>query len=458
VAPAFWAAIDGGAVWATALSPVVAATGRRQLSTLGASATLITGSWRPPWSLVDGICSARAGRRHDVDAAGVRSTLWYRRRLERSVFGATQPTAMRGMLGEALRVRLDTAERPASLLSAGLDSYLLAAIAAIDLDRKVTTFTFRYDREDAPWNEHTVAAERAAALGLDHHVIDMTMELFVSRFHDYVAAYDAPFTIGAHSASISTIAEYGHDVLVSGFEVEEYYESAVPSVLRLLMSRLPTDHLVRRSIDLGRAQCTGTRDTLRRLYEYAVAGVRTRNADAAALQQLLGDGLPTTLASAHRALLDDVREQQGEAWRDQVSFVDDVTWWASAGHYWVHRWCRSARMSARLPFEDTRIERYLAAHLRRGPDRQVFRQVLDDVLGAPTPVPKYGQRIPLDEWMRSDLGDLVGELLASSDGLGVWDPSAATRLLDEHRKGVADRGQILLALGSLVAFHRASLA
>lgn len=65
--------------------------------------------------------------------------------------------------------------------------------------------------------------------------------------------------------------------------------------------------------------------------------------------------------------------------------------------------------------------------------------------------PKQGFEVPIDEWLRGDLAELAGDMLAPERlrRRGIVEPRVVARLLDEHRRRDADHGLRLYALLSL---------
>ena len=70
--------------------------------------------------------------------------------------------------------------------------------------------------------------------------------------------------------------------------------------------------------------------------------------------------------------------------------------------------------------------------------------------------PKHGFATPYDDWLRASLGREVERRYAPGSPLAeLIDPSAAARLVDEHRRGRADHKAILYCLLELSEWHAA---
>ena len=60
--------------------------------------------------------------------------------------------------------------------------------------------------------------------------------------------------------------------------------------------------------------------------------------------------------------------------------------------------------------------------------------------------PKQGFSVPLRKWMAGALGDAL-ETALNGDRLATFvEPAAAKGLLDKHRAGVSDQGELLWAM------------
>jgi asparagine synthase (glutamine-hydrolysing) len=118
----------------------------------------------------------------------------------------------------------------------------------------------------------------------------------------------------------------------------------------------------------------------------------------------------------------------------------------------VDRMSMAHGLEVRVPFLDVELVRYCAnlpGHykLRHGFRRKhILRESLrgaipDSVLRAP----KSGFNIPVDEWMRGSLGDLLRDVMRSVrvELSRFLEPVAVERMADDHRRGGAQLGHAL---------------
>lgn len=127
-------------------------------------------------------------------------------------------------LHDNLRSRLDTQAPVAALLSGGLDSAMLCAIAA-EQGKKLPTFTLGYQgygRDD----ERTNAKITATELGLEHHEVVIGRDDFVEQLDHVLTALDEPLNDPAALPLymlMQHIAAQGFKVVLSGEGSDELF-------------------------------------------------------------------------------------------------------------------------------------------------------------------------------------------------------------------------------------------
>ena len=106
---------------------------------------------------------------------------------------------VRGLLEEAVRIRL-VSERPLGVfLSGGIDSSIVAAIAAKHHDGPLSTFSVGFD--DDAFNEAPIARRVADWIGTDHHEAILKPDPH-ELLSELQSAYDEPF---ADSSALPTL-------------------------------------------------------------------------------------------------------------------------------------------------------------------------------------------------------------------------------------------------------------
>jgi len=131
---------------------------------------------------------------------------------------------IRERLIESLRIRLRSDVPIAFCLSGGVDSTILAGIAAKHFGEKVHTFSII--DSDERYNESANIAKTVDFLGCDHSQIQISTERFWERMESLVAYHDAPVaTISyyVHSLLSEEIHNHGYKVAVSGTGADELF-------------------------------------------------------------------------------------------------------------------------------------------------------------------------------------------------------------------------------------------
>ena len=129
----------------------------------------------------------------------------------------------------AIKSRLLSDVPVGSFLSGGLDSSIVATIAARELDR-LDTFSVGFEDIEDPYHgradETAAAAKTAAIIGSRHHAIHVTAQTFRDEFDTFCRHGDQPFAVSS-SFGILAVAkaarEAGIKVLLSGDGADECF-------------------------------------------------------------------------------------------------------------------------------------------------------------------------------------------------------------------------------------------
>jgi asparagine synthase (glutamine-hydrolysing) len=196
----------------------------------------------------------------------------------------------------------------------------------------------------------------------------------------------------------------------------------------------------------------GDADRLLRLVE--ITDARTRTA-------LLGAGAEAEqerLAAA-RAILADV---PGHGLLDQALYLDTHMCLPDGILLCNDKMSMAAGLELRVPFLDLELMRFverIPARRRMRPrqPKRLHRRAIGRLLPPEvTSRRKHGFATPYDDWLRASLGREVESRYAAGSALAeLVDPAAASRLVDEHRRGRADHKAILYCLLELSEWHAA---
>lgn len=241
----FWCVVPGrGIAYASDLPDLLALTGRPpRLAAPALHEYLRFLDVAAPRTLFDGVSALEAGQLLRLHADGSIQ-------IERPALAHVASPADFGhavdrldsLLQEAIALRLRGSERPALFLSSGVDSALIAAIAArVRPDAVAVTVGF-----DSPgMDEGPLAAELAGRLGLAHEVLRFGQAVLVDAFDRCAVGMEQP---SADPSLPATVLALDHcrqrfDVVLDGTGADEAVGAIPPRHLRLAVSvggRLPT--------------------------------------------------------------------------------------------------------------------------------------------------------------------------------------------------------------------------
>lgn len=151
------------------------------------------------------------------------------------------PRRTRELLESAVEEHLLADVPVACFLSGGIDSSVIAGLAARRLGKRLETYSVGFP--DTEFDESSIATLVANRLGTDHHVIHLTEENCLSWVQEAVAALDLPSVDAINTFIVAkAVAGEGVKVALSGLGADELF-GGYPSfrdIPRLLpLARLP---------------------------------------------------------------------------------------------------------------------------------------------------------------------------------------------------------------------------
>ncbi len=372
---------------------------------------------------------------------------------------------LRERLRESVRAHLLADVPVGVLLSGGVDSSTLAALAAEVSTERVSTFSIGF--RERSFNELALAREVAQRYGTDHQELVVTPSI-AELLPKLVSAFDEPF---ADSSAVPTflvsqlaashvkvvLSGEGGDELFGGYETYAADQLALrigPLAARLapLVDRLPSSSR-RVSLDY-RAK---------------------RFARAAALPPLeRHHGFKEIFSAEQRARLLTPRWQDAEVdplrpWRERFDETEDAPLLASLqdidlGIYLADdllvktdRMSMAHSLEARVPYLDPVVSELALAlptklKVRGMAKKRLLRQAARPLIPPSiTRARKRGFSIPAAAWLRGELEPLARELLAPerTRAQAYFEPAVVTQLLDDH---VARRQDYSRQLWGLMCF------
>lgn len=364
------------------------------------------------------------------------------------------------LLRQAVRSRL-VADVPVGVfLSGGLDSNLVASIAAAEVAGRLKTFTVVYDVGDV--GEGAGARATAARLGVDHHEVTLSSGDLAASVPELMGSLDQPnadpalvalHTVAGFARREVTVAVGGEgaDELFGGYPRYRWMNRAgaverrVPRPLARAGAALI--RLSSHSDRVGRiADVIEPTTFAQRNLNWVTGGRRS------ARLELYGPRLAEH-ASACRGLEDAAPQRAAEGPRDPAASAmaldqrrylpDDVLAKADRATMLVSLEMRTPYLSRELAEFSATIP--ASVHLANG-GKSVLREIASRMPGiSDAHRAKVAFRVPMAQWLRGPLKPLLDH--QANDGSLVredWlDQLALRRLIDAHSQGAANHSALL---------------
>jgi asparagine synthase (glutamine-hydrolysing) len=350
-------------------------------------------------------------------------------------------------------------------LSGGLDSTLIAALAARASGEPIKTFTVGYDTGAV--SETAQARRTAEALGTEHHELVLTQEQLLARVPTLLGGMDQPLADQA-LVSLHAIAEHArHDVTVAigGEGADELFGGypryrwlwrseqlgrAVPAHLRSGLALLAGSAPHPRAARVADVLRPG--EPLERHLDWVTLqrpGLRHKVYGAALRGRIPQPGFAADLAGR-------LNGASGGPVIRQLMVLDQLHWLPDDVLVKADRAGMRVSLEVRTPYLNRELAEFAGTvseriHVRDG-GKSLLRALLAQV--APEVAhrrPKTAFRVPAAEWLRGPLAPLVEAQLAHGSAFaeGWFERSEVAALVAEHRAGIRDRSG---AIWPLLAF------
>ena len=349
-----------------------------------------------------------------------------------------------------------------SFLSGGIDSTAIAALAKRH-NHKLLTFTTGFEREG--YSEIDVAAESAAAIGVEHitkvvtpqEMMD-TLPLIVWYLDDPVAdAALVPLYFIAREARKHVkvvLSGEGADELFGGYQIYreaialrafDYIPPVVRRRLGAVSERLPAGM---RGKDLLRRGSIGIEERY-----YGNARIFRPDEMIEVVRQF---DPATSYLDVTRPLYAATEHLDGPT---RMQYVDLFTWLRGDILVKADKMTMANSLELRVPFLDIEVFRVASSvptdlKLTKGTTKYALRRALADIV--PPHVlnrDKLGFPVPIKFWLRDVMYDWARDIIAESQADDLIDRGTALRLLAEHRTGPHDYSRKIWTLLVLLLWH-----
>jgi asparagine synthase (glutamine-hydrolysing) len=385
------------------------------------------------------------------------------------------------LLADSVRMRLVSDVPLGVLLSGGVDSSAIAALAVRASSEAVKTFSISFS--EASFDESAYARGVAKFLGTDHHEERLSASLAANLVSEIGSWMDEPFSdpslvptylLARFTRKHVTVALGGDggDELFAGYPMyvghrwAEIYKH-VPRVLRggiiePLVRMLPvkTKNL---SLDYKATRFVmGVNyDTVARHHIWFGSFTPEEQ------QRLL---TPDALAQTDSDIYRDARAMMEQCEEPdlikQMQNLDTRLYLAEDILTKVDRASMAVSLEVRAPFLDPRVAEFAASlptnyKLRGQKTKYILKKAVDELLPRfVTRRSKKGFGVPVAEWLKVKLRPLARDLLSPERvrRAGVFNPEFVSRLQDEHERGVANHRKLLWTLLMFELWHESFIA
>jgi asparagine synthase (glutamine-hydrolysing) len=351
-------------------------------------------------------------------------------------------------------------------LSGGLDSTLIAAVAARASQKPIKTFTVGYDIGGV--NETAPARRTAERLGTEHYELILTQEQLLSRVPALLACMDQPIADQA-LVSLHAIAEHARGevtVAIGGEGADELFGGypryrwiwrsqqlgrSLPSPLAAGLARLAASAPHPRAARVADVLRPG--EALARQLDWVTAG-RLELRDHLYGPALRG-GMPQECFVGDLAKC--LNGASGGPVLRQLMVLDQLHWLPDDVLVKADRAGMRVSLEVRTPFLNRELAEFAGTVPERTHVRGGGKALLRALLAQLAPElawrrPKTAFRVPAADWLRGPLAPLVERQLANGSLFteGWFDRREAATLVAEHSAGTRDRSSAiwpLLALG-----------
>jgi asparagine synthase (glutamine-hydrolysing) len=463
----------------------------RRLDPAALSAYLTFNHVPAPMTIYRGIRKVLPGHLLVCDRDGVRDRAYWDVTFEPDpkISMAEAEERLLQLLEEAVRLRLVSDVPLGVLLSGGVDSSAVTALATRALGRPVKTFSVGF--EEQSFNELEAARTVARLYETEHHE-DILRPDAVGLLHDLVRYFDEPFAdssalptflvskMARRDVTVALTGDGGDEVFAgyltyAGDWAAEHYRR-LPAVLRRgviepLVRRLPVSD-AKQSLDyMAKRFVAGAHlPPLERHHSWRV--ICTEEVKRRLCPDLLtaGDD-PIALLRAHYERRDGADASgipfgcQRHPERDFISrlqYVDLKTSLPDDMLVKVDRMSMANSLEARVPLLDHHLVEFAATlpsrfKLRGLRKKVILKRALRGLL--PPEIlrrKKHGFSVPMAAWLRGELREVAGDLLSGAEvgAAGLFDPAAVNALLEEHLAGRCDWSRNLWGLLVFAVWHR----
>jgi len=375
-------------------------------------------------------------------------------------------------LREAVQIRMEAEVPLGALLSGGIDSAAVVALANSSTESALATVSIGFPEDG--FDESDRALAMAEFAGTDHHAFSFP-EMGMDRYPEVLRSLEEPIvstafmsghfimeTVRAAGLSV-VIGGDGADELLGGYQWHHWDRiarplSRLPHMVRRLMINLPSLSRAGRT-RMGLSAALGARgvSTAERYRGWLSVGppILVEASLRPEIRPEFDAGVRSMLArwDGH------VREASHLSPFNQLLWLESQTRLVDFSNHAHDRNSMAVSVEARLPFQDHELWEFTMGLPSRWKVRgqggsRVEKLLLREAVTGLVPEStrnrrKQGLTGPHERWLRQPrLGDWAEELLAPQAlrDVGVFVPAVVSRVRSEHQAGAPNRGRLLLGM------------
>ena len=348
--------------------------------------------------------------------------------------------ALDSLITDSVHIRLNADVPLGIFLSGGIDSSLIASIAASE-NKNTKTFCIRF--EDKVLDESVYAEKIAGYLGTDHHTITCLHSDGLSMLDNYSQFYDEPFA-DPSAIPLMLLAKYTKQHVTVALSGDGGDEGFLGYSRYDWMKRVEWIY----KLPKGLRKALSTFINLSPDYRHKLIALGLVQKDLTELYKKLCSGMDTSWLSLPISINDqlhtDILDSDQHSLLEKLSNYDIKTYLNDDINTKVDRATMSYALEARAPLMDYRIIEFankLPVHFKMSGNLGQKR-ILKDLLYNAVPKTffdrqKAGFTLPIKSWLRNELKGFLQDnltLSALKDIPGLV-PSKFKMMMDAHISG-----------------------
>jgi asparagine synthase (glutamine-hydrolysing) len=478
--PLYWGVFDNTLVFASEPKALLAHPAVAPAVNLQALRQYLSFDYVPaPLSIYQGINKLPAAHTLILENGEIRTAAYWRLSYQTKEPVPSEAEAaerLQELLADSVSMRLVSDVPLGVLLSGGVDSSAVTALAVRASSEAVKTFSISF--AESSFDESSYARGVAKFLGTDHHEERLSANLAANLVGEIGSWMDEPFSdpslvptylLSRFTRKHVTVALGGDggDELFAGYpmylghRLAEIY-ARVPGLLKNTVIE-PLVHLLpvktkNLSFDYKALRfITGAKyEPVARHHIWFGSFTPEEHK-----QLLTPEALGATEGDVYRDARAMVAECDAEDIVERMQNLDTRLYLAEDILTKVDRASMAVSLEVRAPFLDRRVAEFAASlpshyKLRGRKTKYILKRAVEDLLPPfVTRRSKKGFGVPVAEWLKGKLRPLARDLLSPERvrRAGVFNPGYITRLQDEHERGAANHSKLLWTLLMFELWH-----